>query len=381
MTRYSARTAFDARQNRLTLALAARRGRGLPVIDLTGSNPTTADLPYETAAILTALADPRALTHTPAPFGLPAARAAVAAEYGIDPRRVVLTASTSEAYGWLFKLLCDPGDAVLAPRPSYPLFDQLALYEGIALDPYPLAYDGSWHLPASAVTPSPRTRGILVVSPNNPTGQRLKRAELAALEAIGLPLIVDEVFAPYALRPAPDAISALQATTVPTFVLGGLSKLAGLPQLKAGWILLAGPDAAVDEALARLELIADTWLSIGAPVQCALPALLGAARSTTAAIGERLRHNLASLEAIARDTPITVLHVEGGWSATIAVPRMHDDESWALILLERDGVRVQPGFFYDFDRDGYLVLSLLTPPATFAEGIARLVARVAAECG
>lgn len=380
VTRYSTRTAFDRRPNRLTRALAERRARGEPIIDLTVSNPTRAGLPYDGEAIRRALADPRALQYTPAPFGLPEARAAVAAEIDVDPRRVVLTASSSEAYGWLFKLLCDPGDAILAPRPSYPLFDQLATFEGVTLDDYDLAYDGAWHLDAAQLRVGPRTRGLLVVSPNNPTGQRLKRDELEALEALGLPIIADEVFAAYPLHPAPGAVSALAATRVPTFVLGGLSKLAGLPQLKAGWITLAGPDDAVDEALARLELIADTWLSVGAPVQHALPALLAAARPTTAAIAARVRDNLAVLEAEARGSSATVLRAEGGWYAIVAVPRIVDDEQWALWLLERDGVRVQPGFFYDFARDGHLVLSLLTPPAPFADGVARLVDRVAAAC-
>lgn len=379
-SRFSTRTAFDARHNRLTRALAERRARGEAVIDLTVSNPTRAGLPYDGDAILRALADPRALQYHPAPFGLPEARAAVAAELGVEARRVMLTASSSEAYGWLFKLLCDPGDAVLAPRPSYPLFEQLATFEGVTLDGYELAYDGAWHLDAARMTVTDRARGVLVVSPNNPTGQRLKRAELEALEALGLPIIADEVFAAYPLHPAPDAISALAATRVPAFVLGGLSKLAGLPQLKAGWIALAGPDDAVDEALSRLELIADTWLSVGAPVQHALPALFEASRATTAAIAARVRGNLAALEAAVAGSPVSVLRAEGGWYAVLAVPRIVDDERWALWLLERDGVRVQPGFFYDFARDGHLVLSLLTPPAPFADGVARLVDRVAAAC-
>lgn len=380
MIRFSARTAHDPRPNRLARALADQRGRGAPLVDLTVSNPTRAGLPYARDAIVDALADARSLTYTPAPFGLPAARAAVAAEYAVDPDRVLLTASSSEAYGWLFKLLCDPGDAVLAPRPSYPLFDQLAAFESVRLDPYPLAYDGAWHLDPSALDPHPRARAILVVNPNNPTGQRLTHAELAALQTHRLPIIADEVFAPYALDPRPDATSALAAREAPTFVLGGLSKRAGLPQLKCGWIILAGPDDAISAARARLELIADTWLSLASPVQHALPALLELSRPTTAAIRARIRRNLAALRAATADSPATVLPVEGGWYATLAVPRVLDDERWALTLVERDGVIVQPGYFYDFERDGHLVVSLLTPPAEFATGVARLVDRVRATC-
>lgn len=376
--RFSARTAHASHPNALTRAIAARRGRGAPLIDLTVSNPTRAELPYARDAILAALADPRSLNYTAAPFGLPAARAAVAAEYDVDPARVLLTASSSEAYGWLFKLLCDPGDAVLAPRPSYPLFDQLAAFESVRLEPYPLAYDGAWHLDPAAVKPGPRTRAILVVNPNNPTGQRLTHGELAALQAHRLPIIADEVFAPYALDPRPDATSALAARETLTFVLGGLSKAAGLPQLKCGWIILAGPDHAIDDARARLELIADTWLSLATPVQHALPALLEHRRVTTDAICARIRHNLDALRAAVTDTPASVLPVEGGWYATLAVPRVIDDEQWAVTLVERDGVLVQPGYFYDFERDGHLVVSLLTPPAAFATGVARLVDRVCA---
>lgn len=386
-TRFSARSGFDRRINPLTRARADRIAAGAPVLDLTISNPTRAGLPYADEAVCAALADRRSMTYTPQPFGLPTARAAAAQVMGCPPERCVLTASTSEAYGWLFKLLCDPGDEVLAPRPSYPLFEQLATLEGVRLRPYPLRYDGAWHidLPALEAAVGPRTRAVLVVSPNNPTGQVLRRGELDALTALGLPIIADEVFAPYRLRPVPDAARALDGSGL-VFALGGLSKQAGLPQMKAGWIALGGPDAEVDAALARLEIIADTWLSVGAPVQHALPALLAAQSATTAAITARVRVNYARLRAACRGTAVTALPADGGWYAVLRLPRVAggrgwlDDEGWAMTLLEADGLYVQPGFFYDFEQDGHLVVSLLTPPDPFEAGVRRLVARVAGVC-
>lgn len=379
----SRRSAFDPTPNRLARARAEQNAAGRAIIDLTVSNPTRAGLPYAAEQICAALADSAALRYAPAPFGLPRARAAVAEVLGIEPRRVVLTASTSEAYGWLFKLLADPGEAILAPQPSYPLFEQLAALEGVELIPYPLAYDGAWHvdLPRLRAAVTPRARAILAVSPNNPTGQRLTRTERAAMAATGLPLIVDEVFAEYPLGPAPDAVRALDDPPGLTFALGGLSKRCGLPQMKAGWIGLGGPAAGVDAALSRLELIADTWLSIGAPVQHALPDLLAAGALTRAAINSRLRRNLARLKVGAAGTAVSVLPADGGWYAVLTVPRVMSDEDWALTLLRADGVWVQPGFFYDFATEGHLVMSLLTPPGDFDEGIDRLFARVRAEAG
>lgn len=380
---FSGRSGFDPRPNPLSRARAARLAAGAPLLDLTLSNPTRAGLPYDGEAIRAALGDPALLTYRPLSFGLPGARAAAAESMGVAPERCVLTASTSEAYGWLFKLLCDPGDEILAPRPSYPLFEQLAALEGVRLRPYPLRYDGAWHidLPAVAAAVGPRTRAILVVSPNNPTGQVLKRDELAGLSALGLPIIADEVFAPYRLRTVPDAVRALDGPGL-VFALGGLSKAAGLPQMKAGWIALGGPRRQVDAALQRLELIADTWLSIGAPVQHALPALLRIQQPTARAIHGRVRANLATAMQICRGSATTCLPADGGWYAVLRVPRIHglDDERWALTLLEEDGVYVQPGFFYDFERDGHLVVSLLTPPQTFTEGLERLTARVERLC-
>ncbi len=362
MLRLSERTAFDGRPNVLARALAERR----PELDLTVSNPTRVGLEYPAEAILAALADPRALRYEPLPFGLPAARAAAAAVMGGAPERTVLAASTSEAYGWLFKLLCDPGDEVLCPSPSYPLFAHLAAFEGVRLRPYRLAYDGAWHVDLDSVRPTPRTRAILVVSPNNPTGSYATAGELEALAARGLPLVVDEVFAPYRLVEG-GAPRALEAPGT-VFALGGLSKQAGLPQMKAGWVSVGGPGA--EDVLARLELVADTWLSVGAPVQHALPALL--ASSVEGRILDRVRGNLGRLRAALAGSAVEVLRVEGGWSAVLRLPGTRSEEAWVVGLLREQGVLVQPGWFYDFEGGPYAVVSLPTPPGVLDEGLRRV---------
>jgi len=259
--RFSLRSAHEGRKNALSLALEERRARGQLVTDLTVSNPTTAGIPYDAAAIQGALSVPESLVYEPAAFGLASARQAVADHLGMDGSRVLLTASTSEAYAFLFKALCDPGDEVLVPAPSYPLFDQLASIESVRLVPYRIAYDGAWHLDAASIVPTARTRAILVVSPNNPTGSSLTRPELARLRATGLPVVADEVFAPYAFRAGQDRVecAAREAGSSLVFSLGGLSKLAGLPQMKLGWIVVGGPEELTREALERLEWIADAF--------------------------------------------------------------------------------------------------------------------------
>jgi len=378
----SARTDHDPTPNALTVALRAARARGR-VLDLTASNPTRAGIPYPTDAILSALADPRALAYEPEPFGLSHAREAVARAIGADASRVVLTASTSEAYSFLFKVLCDPGDDVLVAQPSYPLFDHLARFESVRLVPYRLAYDGAWHVDLDSLrrARTPRTRAILVVAPNNPTGSYLKRAELDAMAAMGLPIVSDEVFAPYPLREdRARVVTALEAKDALVFSLGGLSKMAALPQMKLGWIAVGGPREHVDDALARIELVADAFLSVGAPVQHAAGALLETRAVAAEAIAARTRENLAALRAaIGRDSPASVLDVEGGWYATIRLPRTKPEETWALELLEEDGVYVHPGHFFDFAEEAFVVVSLLTPRADFAEGVAKIAARARAE--
>ncbi len=379
--RFSSRSSFDLAHNELSTALARRRAAGGEILDLTESNPTRASLPYARDTILAALASPGALLYEPASFGLASARETVARHLGVLPGRVVLTASTSEAYAFLFKLLCDPGDEVLVPVPSYPLFEHLARLETVKAVPYRLAYDGAWHFDLDSVRSAvgPRTRAILLVTPNNPTGSYVKRTELAALAELGLPIVSDEVFAGYSLDDRVDAVrasSALEAKGALVFALSGLSKLAALPQMKLAWITVGGEAAVVAPALARLEIIADAFLSVGAPVQHALPALIESRAAVTAAVVSRTRDNLAFLRRVLQGQAASVLEVEGGWYATLRLPRTRSEEQWAVSLLEQDGVYVHPGHFFDFESEAYLVASLLTPEAVFREGIERLVARV-----
>jgi alanine-synthesizing transaminase len=361
---FSSRLDWNIQTNRLSLAIKKKTH----LLDLTESNPTRASLDYPDQ-ILAAFADPRSLQYEPEPRGLLAAREAVAAYYGNVPAsRILLTASTSEAYAYLFKLLCNPGDEILSPRPSYPLFDFLGGLESVRVVQYPLRYDGAWHIDFEALARAitPKTRAIVVVNPNNPTGSFLKREERHKLEHFGLPILSDEVFSDYALSRDDSRVSTLtDAAKVLTFSMSGLSKIAALPQMKLGWIVASGPGH--EEALDRLELIADTYLSVATPVQHALPQLLAASVSVRDQIRERSRANLATL----RST--RPLHVEGGWYAILQVPRTKSEEEWALELLDRCDVLVQPGYYYDFESEAFLVLSLLTPPDIFSEGVRRLM--------
>jgi hypothetical protein len=382
---FSARTRFDLRPNRLAQALAARRARGERVIDLTESNPTRVGL-APPPALLELLASDAARRYEPMPFGLPEARAAVARDFAgrgmtLEPDRVVLHASTSEAYSYLFKLLCDPGDEVLVPRPGYPLFDYLAGLESVRAASYALAQDGAWHLDAGAVAEAltPRTRAIVAVSPGNPTGAYLKRDELERLEALaaerGIAIVADEVFWDFALGgDARRAASLARDTGALGFALGGLSKGCALPQLKLAWTAVTGPEALRREALARLELVADSYLPVSTPVQVAAPALLARKAELQAPVHARLASNLAALRgALAGSSPASLLEPEGGWSAVLRVPATCGEEERALRLVERQGVLVHPGYFFDFPREAFLVLSLLPPPAEFQEGVARVL--------
>jgi alanine-synthesizing transaminase len=384
---FSSRTAWDRRLGPLARAVAERRVQGGEVLDLTETNPTRAGLlcPSE---LLGALADPVGRWYEPVPQGLRAAREAVADDYArrevrVDPDHVLLTASTSEAYSFLFKLLCEPGDDVLVPRPCYPLFEYLATLESVAVRHYALEYDGEWHLGPDAIedAATPHTRAVVVVSPNNPTGSFLAREEAQRLRhlaaARGWAVISDEVFADYVVRDdARRPPSMAEDSAALTFSLGGLSKSVGLPQLKLAWIAVAGPAAERDEALARLEVVADTYLSVSTPVQLAAPALLARTDDLQRPIAERVCANVGRLRQLVAGSAATLLDLEGGWSAVLRVPAIRPDEQWALTLLERDGVLVHPGFFFDFAQDAHLVLSTLAEPAVFEEGVRRLLARV-----
>lgn len=381
---FSSRFHWDPSPNRLTRLLADKRRAGATVLDLTESNPTRAGLSYP-SGIVESLADPRALRYDPQPAGSLAAREAVCRYYGeagytVEPDRVLLTASTSEAYAYLFKLLADPGDEVLVPRPSYPLFEYLATMESLRVVSYPLVYHGGWAIDCDALAAAitKRTRAIVLVNPNNPTGSFLKRDELQFLQSRGLTLISDEVFADYAFSEDPQRVRSLAGVTdTLAFSMSGLSKIAGLPQMKLGWIVVAGPAAARAEAKEKLEWIADTYLSVSTSVQQAAPRLLELGKGIQQQIASRVRANRACLEsAIAADSPCRLLALEGGWYATLQVPRIRPEEEWAIDLLEKDNVLIQPGFFFDFESEAFLVLSLLTEPETFHEGCRRLLARV-----
>ncbi|HTI38056.1 MAG TPA: pyridoxal phosphate-dependent aminotransferase [Vicinamibacterales bacterium] len=383
---FSSRVPEDRRPNRLSSALSrAKVGRDL--INLTLSNPTRAGIRYP-PQLLDPLGSDRGLDYAPDPLGDVAARQAVSEVYAargvrVPVERIALTSSTSEAYSLLFKLLCDPGTAVLAPVPSYPLFDHLTQLEGVAQRSYRLAFHGAWSIDWIDVDRvwTERTRAVLVVSPNNPTGSVLTGPDAAQLMERCVSrqagLIVDEVFAEYPLLGPFDDPAALASDEALVFRLGGLSKTAGLPQVKLGWIAVGGPDALVEEAMDRLELVCDTYLSVSTPVQLAVPALLRDSGVVRDQIRERIRTNYAALDRLvqgSRGGRVSMLPAEGGWSAVLRVPATIGEERLALDLLDR-GVVVHPGFFFDFPHEAFIVVSLLPEPLAFEQGV-----RILLEC-
>lgn len=384
MASFSRRTPDDQRPNRLA---SARARLGEPAFDLTESNPTRCRLPYP-EDLLEVLTDRRGLVYRPEPKGPLAARAAVARQYlgwgvELDPERIVLTASTSEAYGFLMRLLADPGDRLLVPSPSYPLFDQLARLDAVSLLPYALDVEDGWRPDLDALAAAPEgCRALIVVHPNNPTGSFIQLEDAARLgelcRARGWALIADEVFLPYPLDGGPGSDRSFAATSsCLTFSLGGLSKSIGLPQLKLGWIAVSGPSEELPAALARLDYVADAYLSVSTPVALAAAQLLERGLPVQRAIAGRCRANLDRLRELAGATPaVTVLPVGGGWSVVLRVPSLLDDEGLAVHLLQSAGVAVHPGYLFDLPGEGYLVLSLLPPEELFGEGVRRLLAAV-----
>lgn len=384
---FSDRTNWNLETNRLSEALVLHRASGRRVIDLTVSNPTECGFEYDGAAILKALASPLALAYAPDSKGMLSAREAVAAYYDGRGERVaaediVITTSTSEAYSFVFRLLCNAGDELLIPSPSYPLFDYLAEIQDVKLVRYPLVYDHGWqidfHALEGAITA--HTRGVIVVHPNNPTGHFTGVADLAKLNAIcaarQMALVADEVFLDFGLGGERAASFATNAGAL-TFAMSGLSKICGLPQMKIAWLITSGPADLKAQALARLEVIADTYLSMSAPLQAATPALLIERHAFQKQLMERVRANLAELDAqLARQKSCSRLEVEGGWYAVLRVPATRSDEELALELLAKKDVYMHPGHFYDFPGDGYLVVSLITPKTEFSEGIAQLLSIV-----
>ena len=410
---FSSRVPANRAVNRLSQAHTRLRAQRVEVTDLTESNPTRVGLHYP-ADLLDTLASPAGLRYEPSPKGLPEARRAVASwlsrpphdngspgvakpaescefrsasEPGpVEPDHIALTASTSEAYACLLKLLCDPGDRVLVPQPSYPLLEHLARFEGVEPVPYPLSYHGNWRIdiPALSEAADSRARAIIVVNPNNPTGSFLAPEDHDAVTALcqerSLRLIVDEVFNGYPIDPLPGSVgSVLSASAeVLTFVLGGLSKAVGLPQLKLAWIAVDGPDDEIEPALEALDLVLDTYLSVSTPVLLAAARLLLAGSAVANQIRARIAANHRELTRLVAEHPAAgLLRTEGGWYAVVRVPATKSEEALALELLEQDHVLVHPGYFFDFSREAFLVTSLLPEPERFAAAIERVLARAA----
>ena len=381
---FSRRTDWKLTPNRLTEAVQEVRASGKEILDLTVSNPTRAGIQFDGAAILDSLRNPKSLDYDPQPKGLLSAREAVAEYYRergeyVDPERVVLTTSTSEGYSYVFRLLANSGDEVLVPKPSYPLFDFLAELQDVKLVGYPLLYDHGWQIdwPSLEEAVTEKMRAIVLVHPNNPTGSYVSTNERARLgdlcRARGLALIVDEVFLDYALDGSRRQ-SFVSNDAALTFTLSGVSKISALPQMKLAWIGASGPPRDVDAAMQRLEVIADTYLSLNAPVQLAAGTLLEQRKKIQPQLMQRARANLAELDRqLERQKSSARLQVEGGWYAVLRVPATQSDEDLAIALLRDTGTMVHPGHFYDFPRDGYLVISLITPEEDFREGMSRVL--------
>ncbi len=377
---FSDRVDFDLQKNQLTQVLEQKREQGTEVIDLTLSNPTQAGIRYPEEELKEALNESCSFHYAPDPRGLRKAREAVAQYYAdrscsVDPEDILLTSSTSEAYAFLFKLLANPGESVLIPRPGYPLFDYLAAMESVRGVPYTLHFDERWVIDLQElqeqVTQDPRA--LLVVSPNNPTGSFVSKADWTEIAELcsprSIPVICDEVFFDYPLNGTSRGFDPVAHSDFPSFFLNGLSKTAGLPQLKLSWILIRGPENFRESVRPRLELISDTFLSVQTSVQEALGRILELAPQVQRQILERIRMNLSTLRSIVANTSVDCLRLEGGWNAVLRIPRTLGDEEWVTALLEEVNVLAHPGYFYDFPGEGFLIISLLPPPDDFNRGV------------
>ena len=388
---FSSRTNWPLAPNRLSELLSERRTRGLPILDLTESNPTRCGFNFDAEEILAPLRDSHALTYQPDPRGLRIARQAVAQYYTerevqIDPDQIFLTSSTSEAYSYVFRLLANPGDRIFAPQPSYPLFDFLGALNDVEVAGYPLIYVDGWQVDLEALASrwTSNARAVLVVHPNNPTGSYLQKHELKRMTEIcgehQAAIIADEVFADYGFGADERRVPThADDAGILNFTLSGLSKICALPQMKLGWIVVTGPEKLRRQAQARLEVIADTYLSVSAPVALATPAWLARRHAIQSQVLERVQANLRKLdELLTPGLPVSRLRVEGGWYAILKVPATRTDEDWAAELLTQEGVSVHPGHFYDFPSEGYLVVSLLPARDAFAHALGRVIARISA---
>lgn len=390
LSMFSHRTDWKLTPNRFTEAQRETVAAGAEVLDLTVSNPVRAEIHYDDEAILGALVQPEAMDYDPQPKGLRSAREAVAGyyreqheEFDVDPESVILTTSTSEGYSYVFRLLANPDDEILVPKPSYPLFEFLADLQDVKPMPYPLLYDHGWQIdfPSLYKAVNHRTRAVVVVHPNNPTGSYVEDAERSALNGFcreyDLSLIVDEVFLDYAHDGVARPTFAMNGGVL-TFTLSGLSKISGLPQMKLAWIVTSGPEEKATAAMGRLEVIADTYLSMNAPIQLAAPVLLDQRKSVQPLLIDRLRTNREELDRqLTKQKTCERLDVQGGWYAILRVPVKGTDEDLAIRLLKESSVLVHPGHFYDFPSDGYLVVSLITLPGVFREGMERVLEALA----
>jgi alanine-synthesizing transaminase len=381
---FADRTNWNLDTNRLSEALARHRAIRRPLLDLTASNPTECGFDYDRPAIMRALSDADALDYKPDPKGLETARQAVAAYYAarsneVSIENILLTTSTSEAYSFVFRMLCNPGDELLIPTPSYPLFEFLADIQDVKLARYPLVYDYHWQIDFHALEQAitSRTRGAIVVHPNNPTGHFCKPEDLTRLNEVcsarQMALIADEVFLDFVLTGA-QPLSFATNTGALTFTMSGLSKISGLPQMKTAWLITTGPEHLRKQALARLEVIADTYLSMNAPMQLATPVFLEQRRGFQKQLMTRVRRNLSELDRqLAGQKSCSRLRMEGGWNTVLRVTATRSDEELAIELLATRDVYAHPGHFYDFPSNGYLIVSLITPEPEFAKGIERLL--------
>jgi aspartate/methionine/tyrosine aminotransferase len=379
---FASRTNWNLKQNRLAEALERHKSSGRKLLDLSASNPTECGFSYDESAILQALSNPASVQYHPDPRGLKLARQAVSDYYASRNERValedlLLTTSTSEAYSFVFRLLCNPGDELLIPTPSYPLFDFLADVNDVKLVRYPLFYDHGWHIDLHALKQAItlRTRGIILVHPNNPTGHYTRQDETTLLNQIcsahQMAIIADEVFLDFSLGAEQKSFASNSAAL--TFTMSGISKISGLPQMKLAWLAVNGPEQLKRKALARLEMIADTYLSQNAPIQLAAPVFLEQRVAFQQQLMARVRKNLSHLDReLEKEKRVTRLEMEAGWYALLRIPATQSDEQLAIDLLEKHDVYLHPGHFYDFPNDGYLVLSLITPEQDFAEGMRKL---------
>ncbi len=384
---FSKRTNWPLSSNRIAQTLDQLKKTGVPIVDLTESNPTRCGFIYPSTKVLQPLAADRNLRYDPQPQGSLESREAIARYYKkqgceVAPERIFLTASTSEAYSYLFRLLADAGEEVLFPRPSYPLFQFLGDLNDVTLRHYSLEYSQRWRIDLTSLEEAagPKTKAVVLVNPNNPTGSFIKKDELSALNRIcrakNVPIISDEVFADFAFPGSKDVVSLVNNDAVLTFVLGGLSKTLLLPQMKLSWIIVSGPEELAREACQRLEMIADTYLSVNTPVQNAVAGWLSLREEFQAPVKQRTLDNFRFLEEAVKTTKCQFLKPEGGWYAVLRIPDALSEEEWTLKFLQEDHVFVHPGYFFDFEKDGYLVVSLLPPSDIFQEGIKRILQRI-----